>query len=168
MHVAGEGEDKYLIATSEQPLAAMHGKDWYEKSELPLKYAGYSTCFRKEVGSHGRCVSAQTARKPFCPYLSRAVVYTQTSKVQHELYIHCNACLCRDTLGIFRIHQFEKVEQFIVCSPHDNISWQMLDEMVCPSLHSSCPLPHCTVYHGEHDHIRGLHSCMLSSMVKTI
>jgi len=36
---------------------------------------------------------------------------------------------CRDTLGIFRIHQFEKVEQFIVCSPHDNTSWQMLDEM---------------------------------------
>ena len=36
----------------------------------------------------------------------------------------------RDTLGIFRIHQFEKVEQFIVCSPHDNTSWQMLDEMV--------------------------------------
>lgn len=37
---------------------------------------------------------------------------------------------CRDTLGIFRIHQFEKVEQFIVCSPHDNTSWQTLDEMV--------------------------------------
>ena len=57
MLCVGEGEDKYLIATSEQPLAAMHAKDWYEKSELPLKYAGYSTCFRKEVGSHGRCVT---------------------------------------------------------------------------------------------------------------
>ena len=52
---AGEGEEKYLIATSEQPMCSMHRKDWYEKSQLPLKYAGYSTCFRKEVGSHGRC-----------------------------------------------------------------------------------------------------------------
>lgn len=53
---AGEGEDKYLIATSEQPIAAMHAREWYEKGQLPLKYAGYSTCFRKEAGSHGRCV----------------------------------------------------------------------------------------------------------------
>jgi len=61
----------------------------YEKNQLPLKYVGYSTCFRKEAGSHGR-----------------------------------------DTLGIFRVHQFEKVEQFVVCSPHDDESWQMLDEML--------------------------------------
>lgn len=53
---AGEGDDKYLIATSEQPICAMHRKGWHEKNELPLKYAGYSTCFRKEAGSHGRCV----------------------------------------------------------------------------------------------------------------
>ena len=51
---AGEGEDKYLIATSEQPLCAMHRKVWFEKADLPLKYVGYSTCFRKEAGSHGR------------------------------------------------------------------------------------------------------------------
>ena len=51
---AGEGEDKYLIATSEQPLCAMHAGDWFEKAQLPAKYVGYSTCFRKEVGSHGR------------------------------------------------------------------------------------------------------------------
>lgn len=51
---AGEGEDKYLIATSEQPLCAMHRKGWHEKGGLPLKYLGYSTCFRKEAGSHGR------------------------------------------------------------------------------------------------------------------
>ena len=36
----------------------MHGKEWYEKAQLPLKYAGYSTCFRKEAGSHGRCCSS--------------------------------------------------------------------------------------------------------------
>eukprot|EP00878_Enallax_costatus_P037080 GHUV01041844.1.p1 GENE.GHUV01041844.1~~GHUV01041844.1.p1 ORF type:complete len:106 (-),score=16.27 GHUV01041844.1:398-715(-) len=50
----GEGEDKYLIATSEQTLCAMHRKGWFEKQDLPMKMVGYSTCFRKEVGSHGR------------------------------------------------------------------------------------------------------------------
>lgn len=54
MCCTGEGDDKYLIATSEQTLCAMHRKDWFEKADLPLKYMGYSTCFRKEVGSHGR------------------------------------------------------------------------------------------------------------------
>jgi seryl-tRNA synthetase len=51
---AGEGDDKYLIATSEQPLCALHRKGWFEKGDLPIKYVGYSTCFRKEAGSHGR------------------------------------------------------------------------------------------------------------------
>ena len=50
----GEGDDKYLIATSEQPLCALHRKQWFEEAALPLKYVGYSTCFRKEAGSHGR------------------------------------------------------------------------------------------------------------------
>eukprot|EP00878_Enallax_costatus_P021197 GHUV01022433.1.p1 GENE.GHUV01022433.1~~GHUV01022433.1.p1 ORF type:complete len:378 (+),score=120.60 GHUV01022433.1:551-1684(+) len=87
--VSGEGEDKYLIATSEQTLCAMHRKGWFEKQDLPMKMVGYSTCFRKEVGSHGR-----------------------------------------DTLGIFRIHQFEKVEQFVICSPEGNDSWEVMDEML--------------------------------------
>ncbi|KAL3141780.1 hypothetical protein ABBQ32_004455 [Trebouxia sp. C0010 RCD-2024] len=87
--VTGEGEDKYLIATSEQPLCAMHRHKWFEEKELPLKYVGYSTCFRKEAGSHGR-----------------------------------------DTLGIFRIHQFEKVEQFFVTSCHNNASWEAFEEML--------------------------------------
>ena len=52
--LAGEGDDKYLIATSEQPLCAMHRRQWLEESQLPHKYVGYSTCFRKEAGSHGR------------------------------------------------------------------------------------------------------------------
>jgi hypothetical protein len=46
--------DKYLIATSEQPMCALHRKGWFEEAELPLRYAGFSTCFRKEVGSHGK------------------------------------------------------------------------------------------------------------------
>ncbi|KAL4434096.1 hypothetical protein ABPG75_000537 [Micractinium tetrahymenae] len=87
--VTGEGDEKYLIATSEQTLCAMHRKDWMEPSQLPIKYIGYSTCFRKEAGSHGR-----------------------------------------DTLGIFRVHQFEKVEQFMITSPHDDASWKALEEMI--------------------------------------
>jgi hypothetical protein len=53
------------------------------------RYAGYSTCFRKEAGSHGR-----------------------------------------DTLGIFRVHQFEKVEQFCITSPYGTESWDMHEEML--------------------------------------
>lgn len=60
-------------------MAAYHAKDWIEEKDLPLKYAGVSSCFRKEAGSHGR-----------------------------------------DSWGIFRVHQFEKVEQFVVCSPEDS------------------------------------------------
>ena len=66
-----EGEcvdEKYLIATSEQPIAAYHRDEWLPEGSLPLRYLGLSTCFRQEVGSHGR-----------------------------------------DTRGIFRVHQFEKV-----------------------------------------------------------
>lgn len=53
------------------------------------RYAGYSSCFRKEAGSHGR-----------------------------------------DTLGIFRVHQFEKVEQFCITSPNGNESWDLHEEMI--------------------------------------
>eukprot|EP00894_Picocystis_sp_ML_P000178 jgi/Pico_ML_1/50695/g1858.t3 len=87
--VTGEGEDKYLIATAEQTLCTLHRKQWIEPKDLPMRYCGYSTCFRKEAGSHGR-----------------------------------------DTLGIFRVHQFEKVEQFCITSPEDNKSWEMQEEML--------------------------------------
>ncbi|KAF5740069.1 Seryl-tRNA synthetase / serine--tRNA ligase isoform 1 [Tripterygium wilfordii] len=87
--VTGEGDDKYLIATAEQPLCAYHLDDWIHPSELPIRYAGYSSCFRKEAGSHGR-----------------------------------------DTLGIFRVHQFEKIEQFCITSPNGNDSWEMHEEML--------------------------------------
>ncbi|KAK9729120.1 Seryl-tRNA synthetase N-terminal domain [Popillia japonica] len=82
-------EEKYLIATSEQPIAAFHRDEWISEGALPIRYAGISTCFRQEVGSHGR-----------------------------------------DTRGIFRVHQFEKVEQFCLTSPFDNKSWEMMDEMI--------------------------------------
>ncbi|MFX0046305.1 MAG: serine--tRNA ligase, partial [Candidatus Hermodarchaeota archaeon] len=67
-----EEEDLYLIATSEHPLAAMHMGEVFEPSDLPIRLAGVSACFRKEAGSHGK-----------------------------------------DTKGIFRVHQFNKVEQFV-------------------------------------------------------
>lgn len=89
-HVTGEGGDKYLIATSEQPISAFHRKEWIEPSELPLKYAGISTCFRKEAGAHGR-----------------------------------------DTWGIYRIHQFEKVEQFVLTKPEE--SWDVFEQMMALS-----------------------------------
>jgi seryl-tRNA synthetase len=49
-----DAEDKYLIATSEQPLSAMFADEWMAEKDLPMKFAGYSTCFRKEAGSHGK------------------------------------------------------------------------------------------------------------------
>ncbi|GFH43983.1 seryl-trna synthetase [Chaetoceros tenuissimus] len=63
--------EKYLIATSEQPICAYHMGDWIKENSLPIRYAGISTCFRKEAGSSGK-----------------------------------------DIRGIFRVHQFEKIEQF--------------------------------------------------------
>jgi len=82
-----EGEDLYLIATSEHPMAAMHMDEVFAEENLPMKYAGVSACFRKEAGAHGK-----------------------------------------DTKGIFRVHQFTKVEQFVFCKPED--SWKIHEELL--------------------------------------
>jgi seryl-tRNA synthetase len=74
-----EGEDLYLIATSEHPMAAMYMNETVKLDDLPIKLAGVSTCFRKEAGAHGK-----------------------------------------DTRGIFRTHQFNKIEQFVFCKPEDS------------------------------------------------
>jgi seryl-tRNA synthetase len=74
-----EGEDLYLIATSEHPIAAFHSNAILEEENLPLIYAGISPCFRKEAGAHGK-----------------------------------------DTKGIFRVHQFNKIEQFAFVKPEDS------------------------------------------------
>lgn len=79
--------DKYLIATSEQPISAFHADEWLMNKELPIKYAGFSSCYRREAGSHGR-----------------------------------------DAWGIFRVHQFEKVEQFILTDPEK--SWETFEDMI--------------------------------------
>ncbi|MFN2488959.1 MAG: serine--tRNA ligase [Actinomycetota bacterium] len=73
-------DDLYLVGTSEVPLAAMHSEEILEEDALPLRYAGFSSCFRREAGSYGR-----------------------------------------DTKGLIRVHQFEKVEQFSFAHPDD--SW---------------------------------------------
>src|SRR3989442_4842406 len=75
-----EGEDLYLIATSEHPIGAMYMDEILDADWLPLRYAGTSTNFRKEIGAHGV-----------------------------------------DTRGLFRMHQFNKVEQFVFCRPEE--SW---------------------------------------------
>ena len=73
-----EKDDVYLVGTSEVPLAAYHMDETLDANKLPLRYAGYSPCFRREAGSYGK-----------------------------------------DTRGIIRVHQFEKVEMFIFCKPED-------------------------------------------------
>mmetsp|Transcript_7346 Transcript_7346/g.10779 ORF Transcript_7346/g.10779 Transcript_7346/m.10779 type:complete len:481 (-) Transcript_7346:219-1661(-) len=77
--------EKYLIATSEQPLCAYHKGEWIEEKQLPLRYAGISTCFRKEAGSSGK-----------------------------------------DIRGIFRVHQFEKIEQF--CLTVDDFEFSQAEQ----------------------------------------
>lgn len=82
-----EGEDLYLIATSEHPIGTMLRDEILEEGELPMRVAGISPCFRKEAGAHGK-----------------------------------------DTKGIFRVHQFNKVEQFVFCKPEH--SWDFLEELL--------------------------------------
>ncbi len=82
-----EGEDLYLIGTSEHAVASMHADEIIEGKSLPLRYAGVSPCFRKEAGAHGR-----------------------------------------DQKGIFRVHQFEKVEQFVFSKPEE--SWKEHERML--------------------------------------
>jgi seryl-tRNA synthetase len=51
-----EEEPNYLIATSEQPISALYKGEWLEPQDLPKRYAGVSSCFRKEAGAHGKDV----------------------------------------------------------------------------------------------------------------
>src|SRR5438067_6537970 len=73
-------DDLYLVGTSEVPLAALHQDEILDPPSLPVRYCGYSTCFRREAGTYGK-----------------------------------------DTRGIFRVHQFDKVEMFSFVSPDS--SW---------------------------------------------
>ncbi|WP_328955968.1 serine--tRNA ligase [Kitasatospora purpeofusca] len=73
-----EDDERYLVGTSEVPLAAYHMDEILDADKLPLRYAGYSSCFRREAGTYGK-----------------------------------------DTRGIIRVHQFEKVEMFVFTTPED-------------------------------------------------
>jgi seryl-tRNA synthetase len=74
-------DELFLVGTSEVPMAAYHGDEILEAEELPIRYAGFSTCFRREAGTYGK-----------------------------------------DTAGIFRVHQFDKVEMFVFIDPEDSAS----------------------------------------------
>ena len=74
-------DDLYLVGTSEVPLAAFHSNEILDPATLPLRYAGFSSCFRREAGSYGK-----------------------------------------DTKGIIRVHQFDKVEMFVYCDPADALA----------------------------------------------
>jgi seryl-tRNA synthetase len=84
------GDELYLIATSEHAIGAMHHDEILEEAAMPLKYAGVSPCFRREIGARGV-----------------------------------------DTRGLFRMHQFNKIEQFIYCKPED--SWTFHEELLANS-----------------------------------
>jgi len=73
---ATEADDLFLVGTSEVPLAALHTDEILDPAALPLRYLGFSTCFRREAGTHGK-----------------------------------------DTRGIFRVHQFDKIEMFSFSRP---------------------------------------------------
>ncbi|OFJ53922.1 serine--tRNA ligase [Mycolicibacterium grossiae] len=73
-----EADDMYLVGTSEVPLAGYHSDEIIDLSNGPVRYAGWSSCFRREAGSYGK-----------------------------------------DTRGIIRVHQFDKVEGFVYCKPED-------------------------------------------------
>ena len=99
-----DGEDSYLIATSEHPVGAMHAGETMEEKDLPLKYAGLSSCFRKEIGSHGV-----------------------------------------DTRGLFRVHQFNKVEMFVFSKPES--SWKIHEQLleIAESLARKLKIPYRVV-----------------------
>ncbi|TQS25257.1 serine--tRNA ligase [Microbispora sp. KK1-11] len=93
-------DDLYLVGTSEVPLAAYHSDEILDRASLPMRYAGWSSCFRREAGSYGK-----------------------------------------DTRGIIRVHQFDKVEMFSYCRPEDSheehlrlLAWEkeMLEKVELP------------------------------------
>ncbi len=74
-----EKDDLYLVGTSEQSIGPMHAGEIFDEKDLPKRYVGFSTCFRREAGSYGK-----------------------------------------DTKGILRVHQFDKIEMFSFCNPENS------------------------------------------------
>src|SRR3990167_3817869 len=86
-----DGEELFPIATSEAPLTAIYRDEVLDEKDLPIKMVGYSPCYRKEAGAHGK-----------------------------------------DQKGIFRVHQFNKVEQIIICKPEE--SWKFHEELIANAI----------------------------------
>lgn len=82
-----DGGELFLVGTSEVPLSGLHRRETLDASALPLRYGGFSTCFRREAGTYGK-----------------------------------------DTRGIFRVHQFDKVEMFSYADPDH--SWDEMDKLL--------------------------------------
>ena len=82
-------DELYLVGTSEVPLVSMHCDDTLDGDKLPIKYAGISSCFRREAGAHGK-----------------------------------------DTRGLYRVHQFTKVEQVVFCVPDEAVAEKIHHELL--------------------------------------
>ena len=83
-----ESDDLYLIGTSEVSVASYHKDEVLKEADLPTRYCGYSSCFRREAGTYGK-----------------------------------------DTHGLYRIHQFQKVEQVVLCRPDQDHALEMFEEI---------------------------------------
>jgi len=99
-----QGEDLYLIATSEHPIGAMYMDEVIDDRQLPLRFAGLATQFRREIGAHGV-----------------------------------------DTKGLFRMHQFNKIEQFVFCRPEESPTWQEKLRANGEGIYRALEIPHRTV-----------------------
>ncbi len=99
-----EGEDLYLIGTSEHSLLALKKDKVLQETELPDKIGGISTCFRKEAGAHGR-----------------------------------------DTKGIFRVHQFNKVEQIVICKPEESAKYFKEMQKISEDIFQQLEIPYRVV-----------------------
>ena len=99
-----EGEDLYLIATSEHPMGAMYMDEVIDEGQLPVRLVGLATQFRREIGAHGV-----------------------------------------DTKGLFRMHQFNKIEQFVFCRPEDSPTWHEKLRANGEAIYAALEIPYRTV-----------------------
>lgn len=99
--VKNDANDKYLIATSEQPISCYYSGETLNGESLPQRFGCFSTCFRKEAGAAGR-----------------------------------------DNAGIFRVHQFEKIEQFVLTTAEDSDRQQMLMLTIAEDFYRSLEIPY--------------------------
>lgn len=98
-------DNLYLVGTAEQSIGTMHKDEIFEEKDLPKRYVGFSTCFRREAGSYGK-----------------------------------------DTVGIFRVHQFDKVEMFSFCQPEKSEQEHQLFLAMEEEFMQKLKLPHQVVH----------------------